>query len=529
MTSTKRTLSLFALTCSLTLVGCSGVASSSTGTAASTSSSSATATRGASGGATAAAATDASALLADNVPAQTSSSETTDESVDALSVTLRDGASSASGGAVTVDGDALTITAAGTYRLKGSLSNGSLTVASPGKGTVRLILDGASITNSQGAAVAIREADEVEIVVADGSTNTVVDGTGYDTSADDAPNAAIFSMADLTITGSGSLKVIGNTNDGIASKDGLVLLGGTIAVTAKDDGIRGKDYLVISGATVSVTTGGDGLKSDNEADDTVGYVYIAGGSTTIDAGDDGIHAEGDLAITDGALTVTSSTEALEGSNVVIAGGTTSVTASDDGLNATQGSTTTQGGGGQGGGPGGGGMGDDGSQLVISGGTLVVDANGDGLDSNGSVTIAGGTTVVYGPTGNGNGALDANGGITVSGGTLLAAGSSGMAEAPDSGSTQGWVQLGFSGVVSKGQTVSIVDGTSVLATFTADKEFTNLVFSSDAITDGSAYDIYFGGALAENPLATFSPGGSIEGATKVGSVAAGQATGGMGQR
>ncbi len=44
--------------------------------------------------------------------------------------------------------------------------------------------------------------------------------------------------------------------DGIASKDGLVIAGGTITVTAPDEGIRGKDYLVIRGGTSDITAGG---------------------------------------------------------------------------------------------------------------------------------------------------------------------------------------------------------------------------------------------------------------------------------
>ncbi len=56
-------------------------------------------------------------------------------------------------------------------------------------------------------------------------------------------------MADLTITGTGALTVDGNQDDGIASKDGLVILDGTITVDAVDDGIRGKDYLVVTGGT----------------------------------------------------------------------------------------------------------------------------------------------------------------------------------------------------------------------------------------------------------------------------------------
>jgi len=51
-----------------------------------------------------------------------------------------------------------------------------------------------------------------------------------DAASKDEPNAAIFSKGDLTIYGNGSLAVNANTNDGIASKDGLIVAGGTARI-----------------------------------------------------------------------------------------------------------------------------------------------------------------------------------------------------------------------------------------------------------------------------------------------------------
>ncbi|GAA1795782.1 MAG: carbohydrate-binding domain-containing protein [Actinobacteria bacterium] len=522
MKTQRITSALVALTAGLGLAACGGNASGTPAGSVTSAVSGSTGTSSSSSAPASGSVTSAeSALLSDNAASHASAQDTTYDAAQAVSVTLADGASTASGTAgVSIKDDLITISTPGTYVLKGTLTDGSVVVNSDTDGTVRLVLDGATITNSVGAAVNIQAADQAVVVLADGTTNALTDGTGYDTSAQDAPNAALFSMADLTIGGSGSLTVTGNTNDGIASKDGLVIQGGTIQVTAVDDGVRGKDYLIVAGGSLDVSAADDGLKSDNESDDTVGYILISGGKTTVTAGDDGVHAEGDLAVTGGTVEVTKSTEALEGANIVIENGSISLTSSDDGLNATAGTSS-------GGGMGGGGMQDDGSQLLISGGTIVVNAGGDGLDSNGRTTISGGTTVVYGPTMNGNGSLDSNGGTTVTGGTVLAAGSSGMAEAPDSASTGGWVQLGFSSTVSAGQTVSIASGDQVLATFTAVKDYSNLVFTGAGITSGQSYDVWFGGALAADQVATFSLGGSIDGATKVGSVTAGQGTGGMG--
>jgi hypothetical protein len=473
-----------ALVASFTLVACSVATTATTTTATSSSTT---------------LASSATAALADNVKSHAEDGDTDYDAADAATITLVDGASkSSSADGVTIDGDTITITAPGTYVLSGTLTNGQVVVNSDAEGKVRIVLDNASITNTAGSAVVITAADEAVVVLADGSTNSVTDGAGYDTSADDAPNAALFSMADLTIGGTGSLTVTGNTDDGIASKDGLVIKGGTITVTAADDGIRGKDYLIVTGGTVTVTAADDGLKSDNEADDTVGYVLVQGGTVEVSAGDDGVHAEGDFAIEGGSLTVTKSNEGLEGSTVTIAGGETSVTASDDGLNATQGSTDT---GGQGGG-----MGDDGSLLTISGGTLTIDAGGDGLDSNGTISITGGTTTVAGPTNSGNGALDSNGGITVTGGTLLAGGSAGMAETPGSDSTRGWLAVSFTSVIPAGSTITVVKDGTVLATYTTTKETATLVVAADGITSGESYDI----AVDGTTNATVTAGSALAG-------------------
>jgi hypothetical protein len=131
---------------------------------------------------------------------------------------------------ITLGSGDVQITEPGTYVFSGTLSDGQVVVDSAAEGKVRIVLSNASIINADGAAIDVRAADEVVIVLADGTSNSLTDGKGYDTSAEDAANAALFSMADLTIGGTGSLTVTGNTNDGISSKDGLVILGGTVTV-----------------------------------------------------------------------------------------------------------------------------------------------------------------------------------------------------------------------------------------------------------------------------------------------------------
>lgn len=293
---------------------------------------------------------------------------------------------------VTVEGSQATITAAGTYTISGALSDGQIVVDTQNEGVVRLILNGVNIRNSTGAAIAVSDAEEVVIVLADGSENLVADGASYVFAlpAEDEPNAAIFSKADLTITGNGALTVEGNYNDGIASKDGLVIASGNITVSALDDGMRGKDYLLVEDGKVAVTAQGDGLKSDNEEDAAKGYVAIQAGVIEVTAGGDAITAQTDVLISDGQFTLVSgggssawideaaSAKGIKGAaSVTIDGGTFTIDAADDAIHSN-GAVTVNGG------AFGLATGDDGvhadSTLTIDGGDIRITQSYEGLES-----------------------------------------------------------------------------------------------------------------------------------------------------
>ncbi len=418
---------------------------------------------------------------------------------------------------ITLGSQDVLISEPGTYILSGTLTDATITVNSTAEGKVRLVLDSVTLTSANGSPLVVTAADEVVLVLADGSTNTITDTSAHLKSDDpDEPNAAIFSMADLTIAGTGTLRVTSNNADAIASKDGLVVSSGTLALTAGDDGLRGKDYVIIEGGTIDVKSGGDAIKSTNETDDTVGLVMINAGSVSLNAGDDAIHAEGDLVVAGGELTVTSSVEGLEGANVVIAGGQTSIISSDDGLNTKSGTTATANGGaaggpggGQGGGPGG--ETSDGSQVVIVGGHLSVDSEGDGLDSNGTITMTGGEVVIAGPTRNDNGALDATS-VTISGGSLIAAGSAGMVVTPSTSSTQGWVAISQN--VSAGQTLELGDGATTLLSFQVTKPAASIIVSMPSITNAQTYQVSVDGTVTSSVTAgQASTGGGRAGAPR----------------
>ncbi|HEL1748557.1 carbohydrate-binding domain-containing protein [Streptococcus suis] len=310
---------------------------------------------------------------------------------------------------VTLSNDGLKITEGGTYILTGSTTAG-VTVETDAN--VRIILAGAEISSSDTAAINVINADNVELEIKDGTTNTVKDTSNH---TDTNIEGAIHVEADLTITGNGSLTVEGNFQDGIVSTDDLVVNSGNITVTAVDDGIRGKDSL-----TINVTAGGDGIKSTNDTDTTKGYTTITGGDITVKAGDDAIKAETALTIDGGTITVPESVEALEGTNITINGGTIDVYGSDDAINAS--STTSSD-----------------IYIKVTGGDLKVavgSGDTDAFDANGDIYISGGTIAVTAPTS----AFDFDGTAELTGGTVTVNGeqiTQIVATGPGAGGHGGW--------------------------------------------------------------------------------------------
>lgn len=485
---------------------------------------------------------------------------------------------------VVIDGSTATITAAGTYRLSGSLSDGQVIVETEDEDTVRLILDGVSISSSSSAPIYISKAEKTILVLAEGSVNTIMDGKTYvlaDPESDE-PNATIFSTSDLTITGTGSLEVTGNYNDGIATKDGLILAAGSITVSAVDDGIRGKDYVYIKEGGITVTAQGDGIKSDNDTDTSKGFITIdlgrievtsggdaisaqtnvlvsggelildagggsdavidenlsakgikggssvtvANGIVTIDSADDSLHSNNSITINNGVVTLSSgddgmhadtaltinagdvrilkSYEGIESAVITLNNGSVKVNASDDGINVSggvDGSGMMPGGRPFGGkqGPGGPPPGQDTFNytgdyyLYINGGLISVHAGGDGIDSNGAIEMTNGIVIVNGPTQDMNGALDYMGGFKMKGGFLVTASSAGMAQAPDSSSSQNSLLLNLTSAQQAGTTIHIQDSSGKdILTFTPAIAYQSITYSSPYLVTGETYTVFLGG-------------------------------------
>ncbi len=254
---------------------------------------------------------------------------------------------------VSASGTRVTINSPGTYVVTGSLADGQLIVDSSAAGIVKVIFSGVSITCSDSSPFFVRNCEKAVLVLAGGTTNSLNDGSSYvfeDVAAGE-PNGAIFSKDNLSICGSGTLKVTANFADGIVSKDGLVINGGDISVIAVDDGIRGKDYLVVDGGNLDIHAGGDGLKSTEDADASRGYVLVRGGAMKIVSAGDGISGQTDVLVSAGNISITagggsgrtvaadSSAKGIKGAaSVIIDSGAISISSADDCLH-TNGSLT----------------------------------------------------------------------------------------------------------------------------------------------------------------------------------------------
>jgi len=302
-----------------------------------------------------------------------------DESAE-ISIILSDNAITTDGTGIEVNGSVVTITSAGTYHINGNLSDGQIIVNTADEDIVRLILDDVTINNSSSSPVYIEDAEKVVIVLADNTTNTLSDGSAYvfDNVDIDEPNATLFSKADMTIYGNGSLIINANYNDGISSKDGLIIAGGTICVTSIDDGIRGKDYIVVKNGNITINTQGDGIKSDNEEDATKGYISIQTGKFDITSGGDAISAQTDVIISAGEFTILtgeSNTSQIDGTtsikgikgvvNVNIGGGTFNIKSADDSIHSN-------------------------GNIVINNGIFTILSGDDGFHADSTLTINGGT-------------------------------------------------------------------------------------------------------------------------------------------
>lgn len=207
---------------------------------------------------------------------------------------------STDGSTITQNDSVYTITQAGEYTVTGLLSEGQIVVNADDNAEITIVLNGTSITCSNGSPIYIKNADNVKIKSEENTYNCIVDAraeadNNSDNSSSENGNAAIYAACDLKLVGKGALSVTGNYNNGIQSKDDISIKNVTIKVNAVNNAIKGNDEVAIeSGEIIAISRKGDGIKTSNSSLSTKGKqkgnVIISGGNIDIYAACDGIDA-----------------------------------------------------------------------------------------------------------------------------------------------------------------------------------------------------------------------------------------------
>lgn len=405
-------------------------------------------------------ATTATAYLPDEEDALENNSFTTEIAIDLSNPTAK----TESGVEISVNGGHITAnhgSAKGIcYVLSGTTANGSFTVVGDKKYEVKL--NGASITNPDSAALNLLSGKRAFVVLADGTSNSLTDGTGG------SQKGALYCKGKLLFSGSGTLSVVGQTNNaihsadyiifnqgnniyakstanhGIKANDGVFVNGGIINVevsAAAAKGINSESNIIVNGGRTTVITTGDGTY-DTDDQEAKGAAGIKADSTfTINAGElwlkstgsggKGINADIDANFNGGNVYViteggqyksnndTSSPKGIKADgNINITGGT--IWVRTNGYNG-EGIETK-------------------SQLNISGGEVASYAYDDAVNSKGDMTITGGYVYAQGKNNDG---LDANGNIYLKGGLVYAI-CSGQPEVAIDANTEGGKKLYLTG-------------------------------------------------------------------------------------
>lgn len=300
------------------------------------------------------------------------------EKAGATLVSGENGNISIDGSGAQLDGSNLLIHG-GVCLLTGSIENTCIIVDADNE-KVQLVLDNASISNGSGPALFIRSADKVFITLPDGSVSSLIDGADYTfTDSDTTVDAAVFSLADLAVNGSGTLYISGQYKHGIVSKDDLVVAGCALNVTAASTALDGKDCIKAVNTSMNITAGSNGLRSDNAEDPLRGFVYLTQSVVNVTAGKDGIQAETLFKAADCSLNITTgggsgntlrySTDSFKGlkagTDIELSGGSCSISSADDCIHAN-------------------------GNLLISSGGYTLASGDDGLHADTDLTIAGGS-------------------------------------------------------------------------------------------------------------------------------------------
>ncbi|MBO5224339.1 MAG: carbohydrate-binding domain-containing protein [Clostridia bacterium] len=308
--------------------------------------------------------------------------ETSHTPVSPVTVTLTASTAFSSGANATVSGSVVTISAGGTFYIKGSASVESkvqIVVNDTAKAeNVFIVLQNVNLTNDGKAPLYVKKAKKVFLIL-EGENTLTSTGTFLETD-EDGVDGTVFAKDNLTIKGTGSL-TINSVKKGIVAKDNLRITGGTVVVNSKARSVDANDCFSISNANVTLSSeNNDGVTVENLEDVTKGYFFINSGSLTINSKKDGIQTSGAVEIVGGTV------------NITAGGGYTVV--SDPALTSAKGIKST-------------------GDILIKGGNVVIDASEDAIHGSSSVEFNGGSLSLR----SNKDAVDVDKSITVNGASI----------------------------------------------------------------------------------------------------------------
>ena len=359
------------------------------------------------------------------------------------------------------------------------------------------ILDGSFDIDAANSAVKAKNTDDTElgnIYIAGGIFTIEAEQDGFHATGS-------IVVDDGTIT-------VNSGDDGFHADLDTVIHSGTILVEKSYEGLEGK-RVVVNGGDITINASDDGINAANSGDD--GANAINPGANAVGSGDDdsnaassnndssaAVNSGDDVSISgeaDGKEPQQMPPDTENGSDMQPSQDFDPENAPSDG-NAPQnfdpGNAPSDGDAPQKmqGGPGGGGNSE--LYIKITGGTLTVSADGDGLDSNGGLLVTGGTTIVYGPTSDGDSALDYDGSAIATGGTLAAIGSAGMTESFSEDSTQPVITYYCTETQSAATTITLTDSDgSALFTIAPEKAYASIVFTCSEMKLDATYTLTAG--------------------------------------
>ena len=224
------------------------------------------------------------------------------DSAETVYITMNEDSAEAEDDSVTINGSTITVNKGGVYVFSGILNQGSITVDAEEDEKVQIVLDEVTVNNSSTACIYAKNADKVFVTLL-GKNNLIHTGS-YETSNENTIDGVIFAKCDLTLNGSGTLKINDDSGHGVVCKDELVITGGSYDFNVARHGFQAKKSIAVTSAAFAVAAGKDGFHVENKDDETKGSLYIQSGTFNVSCEGDGFDVADTIIIDSGSFNVT---------------------------------------------------------------------------------------------------------------------------------------------------------------------------------------------------------------------------------